>query len=110
MLSGLMPPTGNTSADFGSTARHAFNTGGGSPSAGNIFRPSAPASSDANASVGVATPGKRDHAGTLRFAHDGEIGMRHDDQAAAGVAHARDVGGIANGAGAGEASLPQTAG
>src|SRR5438128_5231864 len=57
MLSGRIPPTGKTSVSGGSTARHAFNTAGDKCSAGNIFSPSAPAASAANASVGVATPG-----------------------------------------------------
>ena len=44
---------------FGSTARHACSAAGTIASAGNIFSPSAPAASAANASVGVATPGRQ---------------------------------------------------
>ena len=51
----------------------------GSWSAGNIFRPSAPAASAANASVGVATPGTQTSpAASLRGSRD--VGMRHHDQ------------------------------
>ena len=57
MLSGRMPLTAKTGASLGRTARHALSAAGGNWSAGNIFSPSAPAPSAANASVGVATPG-----------------------------------------------------
>src|SRR6266567_5825063 len=66
MLSGRTPPTANTSASLGRTARHALSAAGGSCSAGNILSPSAPASSAAKASVGVATPGT--HASPARLA------------------------------------------
>ena len=59
MLSGEMPPTGKTSVSAGSTARRALSTMGVIISAGNIFRPLAPAASAAKASLAVMTPGRQ---------------------------------------------------
>ena len=59
MLSGVMPPTGNTSVPTGSTASMALSTAGDAASAGNSLSPWAPATSAANASVGVAMPGRQ---------------------------------------------------
>ena len=91
-LSGFMPPTANTSVSRGSTARHALSAAGGSASAGNIL-----------SAVGARRErgerlGRRRHAGhahhaePLRLADHGRVRVRHHDQLAAGVAHARDVG------------------
>src|SRR3954447_13520999 len=54
-----MPPTGSSATSAGSTARHAFSDAVPSVSAGNSFRASAPARRAANASLGVATPGRQ---------------------------------------------------
>ena len=60
MLLGVMPPTGKTAIPAGSMARHALREAvGPSVSAGNSLSPSAPARSAANASLGVATPGRQ---------------------------------------------------
>ncbi len=85
-----MPPTGNSSVAGGSTARQALSTGGGSCSAGKSFNPSAPASSAANASVGVATP-SRQVAARLGRTDDARVAMRHHHEAPAGIGDAGDV-------------------
>jgi hypothetical protein len=53
----LMPPTGRNRVPAGNTLRHAQSTAGENPSAGKIFKASAPARSAMNPSEGVATPG-----------------------------------------------------
>ena len=55
MLAALMPPTGMSRQSAGSTARMALTALGGTRSAGKNFKPCAPASSAAKASVGVMT-------------------------------------------------------
>ncbi len=82
-----------------STARQAFTTCGGIPSAGNSFSASAPAARAAKASVGVATPECRRGA-RLGGADDLKVGMRHDDEPAAGLLHRFHIGGGEHGAGA----------
>src|SRR5689334_4620504 len=57
MLSGVIPPTGNTRTSAGRTARIAFSADGLAPSAGNSLSAVAPARSAANASLGVSKPG-----------------------------------------------------
>lgn len=54
---GVMPPTGSRRRALGSTARSAFTMGGVISSAGKSLTASAPASTQAKASVGVAAPG-----------------------------------------------------
>src|SRR5208337_1290752 len=56
--SGVIPPTGKRCVSFGSTERHPRTASGGMVSAEKGFRPDAPRLSAANASVGVATPGR----------------------------------------------------
>ncbi len=110
MLSGRMPPTANTSASLGNTARQALSTAGDSSSAGNIFRPSAPASSAAKASVNVDTPGTQIKSEALRLANDRDVRVRHDDEPAAGLRYSRHVGHLDHGAGAGQTTFAEALG
>ena len=93
MLSTPTPPTASIRSSAGNTARQALNTAGGMISAGNSFSPSAPAFSAAKPSDGVITPGSAARPAAFAARYDVGIEIRRDDEFAACILHARDIGG-----------------
>ena len=100
------PPTAISSVSFGNTARHALNAAAGIISAGNNFRPSAPALRAANPSDGVITPGAVEKSRPLRRPHDIAIEVRRDNEPTAGRRDSSDVGDIDDRAGSDQRMRP----
>ena len=74
-------------ADLGSTARSALSMGGPKTSAGKSLIASAPASQQGEGFGGIEKAGNGKETGLLRSTHNRGVGVRRDDQLAAGRGH-----------------------
>ena len=110
MLSGPMPPTGNSSVALGSTARQALSTGGRQLLGRKQLESVGPGGERGERLGRRRDPGDADEAQALGLGDDLRIAMRHHDQPPAGVGHARDVGDVEHGARADEAALAEALG